>query len=304
MNICKQNRSAFTVIELLITLSIIVICTALILPAVQRSRNLARANQCKNNLKQLGLALHNYHDVHNTLPPGWVSHTPFANSPSAYGWQANILPFVEQAPLYDILEFRVPVGKDAFGSSVKGDALEKTIIPTYRCPDDTTDPLNKMRGGWAVSNYSGNFGSNPSPRLAPNGGAEFWPGNLITPLRTNGIFWWCSSVRFRDITDGTSNTFMVGERSVNSAAGIWAGVRSNSIETDQVTDCSFGNEMNSNPGAFSSLHPGGSFFLMCDGAVRMISENLDSQAFNNEFPAGGLYQKLSSKNDGHPLGRF
>jgi len=304
MNTRKQNRSGFTVIELLITLGIIVICTTLLLPAIQRSRNAARANQCKNNMKQLGLALHNYHDVHSVFPPGWVSHTPFANSPSAFGWQVFILPFIEQAVLYDKFEFSVPVGKEAFGKMFNGNVLEKIIIPTYRCPEDTTAPLNTMRGGWAVSNYSGNFGSNPAPRLAPNGAAEFWPGNLITPLRTNGIFWWCSSVRIRDIRDGTSNTLMVGERGVTSAAGIWAGVRSNSIETDQLTDCSFGNEINSNPGAFSSLHPEGSFFLMCDGAVRFLSERLDSRAINPEFPAGGIYQKLSSRNDGQVIGEF
>ncbi len=302
MNTRKQKRSGFTVIELLITLGIIVICTILLLPAIQRSRNTARANQCKNNMKQLGLALHYYHDVHAVFPPGWVSHTPFPNSPSAFGWQIHILPFIEQAPLYDKFEFSVPVGKEAFGATFNGKVLEKTIIPTYRCPEDTTTPLNTMRGGWAISNYSGNFGSNPAPRLAPNGAAEFWPGNLITPLRTNGIFWWCSSVRIRDIRDGTSNTLMVGERCVTSAAGIWAGVRSNSIETDQLTDCSFGNEMNSNPGAFSSLHPDGAFFLMCDGAVRFVSERLDSRAITPESPAGGVFQKLSSKNDGHVIG--
>ena len=308
MKIYKQNSSGLTIIELLITLSVIAICITLMLPAIQRSRNQARANQCKNNLKQLGLALHNYHAVHSTLPPGWVSHTPLANSPSAYGWQARILPFIghtgsdHSKTLFRALT--VPVGKEAFGSSGKGNTLEKTIIPLFRCPNDTSDPLNKMRGGWAVSNYSGNFGSNPAPRLVPNGAAESWPGNLSTPLQTNGIFWWCSNVKFKHITDGTSDTIMVGERSVNSVAGIWAGVRSNSIETDQVTDCSYGNEINSNPGAFSSLHPNGSFFLMCDGAVRMIDENLDSQAITNEYPSGGIYQKLSNRNDGHPVGKF
>ncbi|MBL4885259.1 MAG: DUF1559 domain-containing protein [Planctomycetaceae bacterium] len=304
MNKRTQNHNGFTLIELLITLAVIAICITLVLPAVQQSRMQARANQCQNNLKQLGLALHNYHDVFSTFAPGWVSNTPYAKSPSAHGWQVSILPFVGQAALFNKIEFDIPTGKEAFGGGKRGAAIEKTIIPTFRCPDDTTDPLNSMRGGWATSNYSGNFGSFPAPRLAPNGTAEFWPGNLITPIATNGIFWWNSNCRFRDITDGTSNTLLVGERGVTSAAGIWAGVRSNSIESDQLTDSSFGNEINSNPGAFSSLHPKGAFFLFCDGSVRFISEEIDSRNRSPEHKAGGTFQLLSSKNDGMPVSAF
>jgi len=304
MNNRNKHSSGLTIIELLITLSIILICVTLLLPTVQRSRNRARALQCQNNLKQLGLAIHNYHDVYNSFPPGWISDNPYAHSPSAYGWQISILPFVDQAPLYNLFDFSVPEGEEAFGNGKRNTGIEKTVLPVYRCPDDTTDPLNSMRGGWATSNYSGNFGSNPSPRLLSNGSTEFWPGNLITPITTNGIFWWNSFIGFRDIPDGTSNTFLIGERSVNSAAGIWAGVRSNSMESDVVTDCSFGNEINSNSSAFSSLHTKGAFFLNCDGSVRFISNTLDSQKKSPKLKSGGIFQLLSSRNDLQPIPDF
>lgn len=291
-----RRPTAFTVIELLITCAIIATICTLLLPAMQQARNQARETQCKNNLKQLGLAMHNYHDVHVVLPPAWIRKTPYAQSPSAWGWQVSILPYIEQAPLYDqLLRLDYPIDEGAF------DQIErKTLqleLKVFRCPADTTTATNPMRGGWGTSNYSANFGSEPVPRLLPLTGSMYWPGAEATRTATNGIYWWNSSVRFRDVLDGTSATFMLGERCITSQAGIWPGVRSNSAETDAVTDTSPGNEINSGPNAFSSLHPGGTHFLMCDGAVRFINENIASLKPGIK-PEEAVYQNLGNRADG------
>ncbi|HBN75792.1 MAG TPA: hypothetical protein DD473_08240 [Planctomycetaceae bacterium] len=299
----KPHSNGFTVIELAITLVIIIVTTSLLLPAIQESRNEARNRDCINNLKQLGLALHNYHDVFNTFPPGWIRNTPYAQSPSAFGWQAMILPFIEQAALYDRLEFRVPYSSGAFEQD--NNAILQTVISTYRCPGDSTPATNPMRGEWGTSNYSMNYGSEPVPRMLPLDGSMNWPGALPTRLHTNGIGWWNSRVGIRDTTDGTSNTLMVGERSVKSAAGIWPGVRSNSSETDQVTDTSYGNEINSGLNSFSSPHRGGANILLCDGSVRFLSDQVDSQPRGpGKDDVGGLFQKLGCRNDGQVVGEL
>ncbi len=299
----KPLSNGFTVIELLITLVIIVAITSLLLPAIQESRNQARSRDCMNNLKQLGLAMHNYHDVFSVFPPGWIRNNPHAQSPSGFGWQAMILPFIELLAMYDRLEFHVPNNAGAFEQDNK--LILQTAIPTYRCPGDSTPATNPMRGEWGTSNYSLNFGSEPVPRMVPLDGSMNWPGALPTRLHTNGIGWWTSKVRMRDITDGTSNTLMVGERSIKSAAGIWPGVRSNSSETDQVTDTSYGNEINSGLNSFSSPHRGGANLLLCDGSVRFLSDQVDSQPPGKGRNAvGGVFQFLGSRNDGQVLGEL
>lgn len=295
-NLNQLRRRGFTLIELTVAASVIGVLVALLLPAVQQAREAARRSTCKNNLKQIAIALHNYHDVYSSFPPGWTGHYPHAASPRRFGWQAAILPFVDQAPLYNLLNFNVMEMPDATQREL---VME---VPPYRCPTDRTQATNPMRGNFGTSNYSGNLGNEPLPRWTPGGLNLNWPGGIDTPVKTNGIMFWNSRVRIRDITDGTSNTFLAGERSLKSGAGIWPGVRSNRAENDTVTDCSPGNEVNSGLAAFTSQHQGGAHFMLCDGAVVFVSENIDSQAGTGQDM--GTYQKLGARNDNQPIGRF
>ncbi len=128
------NRRAFTLIELLVVIAIIAILVALLLPAVQQAREAARRSSCKNNLKQLGLAIHNYHDTYRTMPPGVVDDF----TDSIWGWGALILPFVEQGPVYDALRVgNIPLGvRMTPGNALDQLSVLQTPISTYRCPSD------------------------------------------------------------------------------------------------------------------------------------------------------------------------
>jgi prepilin-type N-terminal cleavage/methylation domain-containing protein len=195
----RNRRRGFTLIEVLVISAITAVLLALFLPAVAEAQEEARKNQCKNHLKQMGLAMHNYHDTHKTFPPGWVSQKPDAAEGPFFGWGSFLLPFVEQAPLYNQLTF------SAFKHN--REPLLKTVILVFRCPSDPMADLNPLRGDWATSSYSGNAGD------------ERLPGSLDTPEKMNGIMWRNSRVRLRDILDGTSNTFLMGERGLRSASG-------------------------------------------------------------------------------------
>lgn len=284
----------FTIVELLIVICLIAVISALFLPAVQHSRDAARLAQCKNNMKQLGLAFHNYHDVHRYFPPGWTQHHPQPGPQTRYGWSVFVLPFVEQAPLYQRMNFQTQQAEPL--------QLFQTRIPTYRCPEDPSDEVNSQRGQFGTLNYSVNFGPIAPPRLVENGLAEFWPGQLPTPLTAGGLGFLNSKIGVRDILDGTSNTFLAGERSATSAAAIWMGVRGNEFETDQVTACAPGHEINKSEAGFSSRHIGGANFLMCDGAVRFVNERISSGP--GEQQAMKMYQRLSHRADGNVLEEF
>lgn len=285
-----QSRSTrgFTLIELLVVICLIAVVSALLLPAVQHSRDAARMAHCKNNLKQFGLAFHNYHDTFNTFPPGWTQHHPQPGPQTRFGWSVFILPFVEQAAMYQRLDFGA--------QRAEAQELFQTRIPTYRCPEDPSDDVNSQRGKFGTLNYSVNFGPVAPPRLMENGLAEFWPGQLPTSLKADGLAFLNSKIGVRDILDGTSNTFLAGERSATGGAAIWMGVRGNEFETDQVTACSPGHEINKSEAGFSSLHGGGAHFLMCDGVVRFVNERIPSgPGVAQKMP---IYQRLSGRADG------
>jgi prepilin-type N-terminal cleavage/methylation domain-containing protein/prepilin-type processing-associated H-X9-DG protein len=284
-------RRGMTLVEVTAVVFVVAILASLIVPSLQAARSSARRNQCLNNLRQIGLGLHNYHDTHKCFPPGWVNYTPDAGDRPRLGWQTLFLPFVEYAPIYEKLY------PDMVAREVRKSAIVETEISLFRCPSDSTEPLNSLRDGFGTSNYSGNFGSQAPPRWLPGGMTPNWPGEPPTPKVANGIFFYNSNIRMRHCTDGTSYILFVGERGVSSGAGIWMGVRGNNFENDQVTDFSIGNELNSGLASFSSMHKGGANFLFGDGGARFISDSVESGGDGQP----GVYQDLGSRDDGRIL---
>jgi prepilin-type N-terminal cleavage/methylation domain-containing protein/prepilin-type processing-associated H-X9-DG protein len=288
-------RRGFTIVEALVVLAVVAVSLSLALPAIQHSIQDARRAQCANNLKQIALAMHNYHEAFQTFPPGWVSRDGTPGLGTRFGWQSFILPFVDQAPMYNQINFSLTM--DADGKPIP---LLQTALPVYRCPVDPAPNPNPLRGEYGTSNYSGNYGHIPPPRLRPLAMADFWPGALPAPMTSRGIFARNSFIRIQHIVDGTSNTILVGERGVTSGAGIWPGVTDNAHEDDALTDGSHRSRPNAGRYSFSSRHDGGVNMAMCDGAVRFVSDKIDSKP----GPELGTLQKLAGRDDGLPLGNF
>jgi type II secretory pathway pseudopilin PulG len=307
----SDRRRGFALVDLVFIGGCIAVLFALAAPAVVKSRSDARSQQCRNNLKLIGVALHNYHDIYRTFPPGWMAHHRLPGKSYGRGWMGGLLPFVEQKDLFDKMGFTKPLPE--------ANKLLQTKVPTFRCPVDPTPDVNPLRGDYGTSNYSGNYGFAIPARDAggttavllkhwlPSDRTLNWPGTMAAPKSTNGIFYINSKVGIRDIVDGTSNTLLVSERSAKGGAGIWAGVRRNEFANDQLTDCSPGNEINSGAASFSSYHGGGAFILLCDGSTRFLSEKIESKAgtaTKDGFTGIGVFQKLSARNDGQPIGEF
>jgi len=204
VNCFKRFRRGFTLIELLVVIAIIAILIALLLPAVQQAREAARRTQCKNNLKQLGVALHNYHDVHSTFPQGKVvdRNATYAGCPgwvngSGFSWRVMILPMIEQAPLYtqNVLDNSGISTCGIFANGANNRlVLLRTTLPAYVCPSDPTPFV----GSEKPTNYAGIGGS------AKNSHGDQDPPSVQGIMNFHGA-------RMRDIVDGTSNTGMVGE---------------------------------------------------------------------------------------------
>lgn len=312
---------AFTLIELLVVIAIIGILVALLLPAVQAAREAARRMQCSNRLKQIGLALHNYHDVFQSFPPGTVDYG--VPQSQEWGWAVFLLPYLEQGPLHGQL-----APNDRRLVELLGDPVAQTLcqkpLSTFRCPSDRTGPLlegtDQPRDMDGVAPVGPNFHAATSNYIGVTG---FWEIG-IEP--SNGLFGANSEVDFRDIVDGTSYTFAVGERDFYCAAGTWAGVRDARGRGPRGADYVLGRvsyKMNAvknvgNPSccqAFSSSHPNGAQFALCDGSVRFVSENI---RFNNAgiidfttpvklrpIAAGlGTYQRLGIVDDEQPVEEY
>jgi prepilin-type N-terminal cleavage/methylation domain-containing protein/prepilin-type processing-associated H-X9-DG protein len=295
------KRRGFTLIELLVVIAIIAVLIALLLPAVQQAREAARRTQSRNQLKQLGLALHNYHDSHNTLPPGLFNQINLwgmAGASERIGWFSMILPYVDQANLYNQWQKEYATGVNGLGFS------GKTIpVPMFLCP---SDPAGAKASNDGISvNY------------VLNGGAYAWgaqngatDSNNTTPT---GLFFPNSNIRLRDVTDGTSNTLMAGEIAlvsdgpavVSGCSGgnrdmrglAWNNVHMGSLFVTlrppnsplgdvvgwscintAIAPCASCNYSNGIVGV-RSYHTGGAHVTMADGAVRFVSSNVDTATF-------------------------
>jgi prepilin-type N-terminal cleavage/methylation domain-containing protein/prepilin-type processing-associated H-X9-DG protein len=268
-----QLRKAFTLIELLVVIAIIAILVGLLLPAVQKVRESAARAQCQNNLKQIGLAAHAYHDAKKGLPPGYLATAAYPSTSPGWGWAAYLLPYLEQEPLYRQINFNLPV---------EGQAIIQTMLPAFLCPSDmppaSAFAITNATFGTvclaAPSSYAATCGSDASEVDDPTG---------------NGIFYRNSKTRFTDITDGTSNTAMIGDRAWADTKGIWAGAPNGAVTRSGPTNpwpsttgsaqalvLVHNNWINITTDAdgglddFSSKHTGGANILFGDGSVRFI----------------------------------
>lgn len=320
----KSRKKGFTLIELLVVIAIIAVLVALLLPAVQQAREAARRSQCKNNMKQLGLAVHNYHDTSNVFPIGQQNSKAYAN------WRVGLLPYLDQAPLFNQLNFRQTFLSGCAASSTYGfvyengnTALVKLVIPVYKCPTSPLDPVADVgcnNDHVQVHDYVGIGGATPDPTNRPGvcsidtGYGTYCNNGLLTP---NQVF------KIRDITDGASNTMIIAEQSGqvgnrdyragyhggwSSLAGVspfttppnFTGLPYGSGTTvvrQQVNSKSAGLGAGSSYYAntiLNSFHTGGIHILLTDGAVRFISDNLD---FNTLC-------RLACKDDGITIGEF
>ena len=211
------RRRGFTLIELLVVIAIIAILIALLLPAVQQAREAARRMQCRNNLKQLGLALHNYDSSHNTLPPNLVpGGTNYRYSVGNWGVLAYLSPYLDQTPLYNLMNLNAPtycyVGSTSEICDPNNKIAAGMIVPLFLCP---TDKAQSLGGGYGVAafgptNYAANLGS--GLKNTPSGPQHG------SPYDADGVMFADSRIRISDIKDGTSNTAAMTESLLGDGA--------------------------------------------------------------------------------------
>lgn len=316
------RRHGFTLVELLVVIAIIGILIALLLPAVQAAREAARRSQCSNNLKQLGLAIHNYADVHKRFPLGnshytfeWTGTTPSVNRHGSA--ILALLPFIEQQTLYTSCVFQ---GDTDFLSVLPGGQQVSTAwIDTLLCPSGIGRAYNPRNGdsvtgsqNRALSSYSPSQGNQYFSSCNYHGNtygtAPANHGDTIDGNQISGVFGHMAwGARFSDITDGTSNTIAVGEiRPECSWHGSGGWMYFNSLwfaTTCPINYCNCPNGPNyatcdcKAPGGwvcdmgFKSRHPGGAQFALCDGSTRFLSETIDYE----------MYQRLGDRRDGRTV---
>ena len=316
MKAVTKLQRGFTLIELLVVIAIIAILIALLLPAVQQAREAARRTQCKNNLKQLALAVHNYHDAVGCFPFGYTFAPPNHVTRNTF---TMILPYIEQGSLYQSIDHNVPMfnGPTGYNATVQANnvALAATVIPAFLCAssigkptDDYLYPARAFPGGWPSTNCTWKGGRTD---YGGTTGVLGVFGNLAYNNNPggdrNGVFRQAgiggSKSGMRDITDGTSNTFLFGERTggvtlyykTKPAAlpailgqtngGGWADALAfehwlgGSLYDGTANGGPCGMCTNIRGNGFHSFHTGGCQFAMADGSVRFVSENIAQSTF-------------------------
>lgn len=335
----SRRLLGFTLIELLVVIAIIAILIALLLPAVQQAREAARRTQCKNNLKQLGLALHNYHDVFLRFPLGVFSaiDDEFTDD-DGYGWSLMLLPFIEQQNLYDAFPVTatladgftpihpaIPLNWQPIESYYQANGTHipggETILSVYRCPSSTLPPTIPQQ--YRNANYTS------APRFASVIGYATMDYKACAGFLNVGMFNKAADARtaaapggtrIRDITDGTSNTIALGESSTGGRSGLklpmWVGENPDDeqllfkTEFPSIINCGTHPsqpEFAIDDDCAVSFHTGGAQFTMADGSVRFISENIDTgydPIADDDSIVSGTWEALGAMNDGFVLGEF
>lgn len=319
----KAPQRGFTLIELLVVIAIIAILIAILLPAVQQAREAARRTTCRSNLKQIGVALHNYHEANSTFPPFLISRSGspsrIADVDKGANWLVFLLPYVDQAALYNQWDFNIPANQNPGRS---------TELPVYKCPTDPQSSGNLCSyagGGWARGNYGLNvhpcehgFANSAASSLGGLGGANF-------------------GARFRDLSDGKSNTVAVEElragvnehdvRGCWAMPGLSAGTAAmfndastpNSREpySDDLENCAVSGQAgvpgmgcfdNNSTGQMTSrsMHTSGVHVMMADASVRFVSDSIDFKRNQNgcgSLPRG-VWQAIHTRGGGEVVGEF
>ena len=294
-----RRTRGFTLIELLVVIAIIAVLIALLLPAVQQAREAARRMQCRNNLKQLGLALHNYHDRALCFPPGYLSRINPSDGSDlgpGWGWGAFLLPELDQAPLYHRINFNF----DLAGPTNL--AVRTQFLAAFYCPSDRQ--LNRFAVNDAGGTLVANVAQASYVGVNGNGGVSDSAATNDGSFLENRVF------RAADMTDGLSNTFFIGERSTTMSYVSWVGAVTNGIVPSRrdptaseaaaalvLGHC--GPHLPNNPAvtdadALSSAHPQGVNMLLGDGSVRNVSSNMSQQ----------IYDALATRQGGEFIGEF
>jgi prepilin-type N-terminal cleavage/methylation domain-containing protein/prepilin-type processing-associated H-X9-DG protein len=317
MHTPRRRSPGFTLIELLVVIAIIAVLIGLLLPAIQKVREAANRASCTNNLKQIALGLHNYHSAYAKFPPGSVGNGGTSAAPvPAWGWGTFVLPFLEQDNLYNQLN---PTGQTMLSAFQKNLAALQTAPKVFICPSDTQGTLGNLNDNRKFTNViSGQSIAIAKSNYVGNGGN--------TGSNNDGIFYVNSAVRIQDITDGTSNTLLVGERDSgnpnitnnNRYAGLWAGQAGAATGDNYITGGEalwslteyrmfdgYSGSNNQPDETYGSKHGPGANFALCDGSVRFINQNVPwAGTLANSSTTPLTYNNLGSKADGYVLGDF
>ena len=284
----KRRSYGFTLVELLVVIAIIAILVALLLPAVQAAREAARRIQCSNHFRQVGIAMHNYHAAIGSFPPGtnqwdWdACGAPPGETEncSGWSWSAHILPYLEEASIYDQFDFtqrHVSLGANRDASA--------QFVTVYLCPSDPT--------GAEIVEIGGGFNPARTNMACVADSYDWTCDGYHYRSDGDGVLFNISEVKVGHITDGTSNTLMVGEIVGGGPGSNWGypwvvhNIYStrNGINLNVPAISIF---YDPDVSGFASYHPGGCHFLVCDGSVNFLSENIDSNVLRSLTTRRGI----------------
>lgn len=266
----KLHRRAFTLVELLVVIAIIGILVGLLLPAVQAAREAARRIQCSNNIRQLGLATHNYESAYRRLPSGWVSNG--ASGEPGWGWSSALLPFMEGTTLANNIDWRIEIANPIHSQ------VRVSVVPSFVCPSDPYESVFEIGEdggpGPLIDDGPKLFAVSKSNYIAVFGTFELEDA----PYGGDGMYYGSSRTKFRDVTDGLSNTIMVGERSGQLGNSLWQGNIPEAAESFARVVGVADHPPNSPSGHFEdfrSYHTAGGNFMRADGSVQWLPETID-----------------------------
>ncbi|QDU49254.1 hypothetical protein Pan110_15730 [Gimesia panareensis] len=278
----QVHRAGLTILELLVVMGIISLLAGLVMPAVNTARESARKIQCVNHLRQLGVALHNYHDAYTRLPAGWRRDQ---EQKTAYGWAATLLPYLEQSQLANLIDFESAV------DSVNNLEAREMTLTIFRCPSDVADNrflLFEEVGGHETSGLKSHTSMIELPSTNYLGVYGISDPDAVPFQSGEGIFMQDRFLRFSECQQGLSNILMVGERTARKLPSTWLGIM---LQGEDATGRLVGNaylgpnRTDADECEFDSRHPGCVNFLWGDGHVKSISDSIDA----------GTYRRFASR---------